>query len=101
MKPGSAIVDISIDQGGNCELTPPGTTEEKYHVSLIGIKNIPGLLPTSSTWMFAQNIYNFVKYLVKDDKIVLDHSDEIVSSTLVCENGILVHKGAKHAMGIA
>lgn len=101
MKPGSAIVDISIDQGGNCSLTPPGTTEVKHHVSIIGIKNIPGLLPTSSTWMFAQNIYNFLKYLVKDDKIVLDHSDEIVSSTLVCENGVLVHLGTKHAMGIA
>ena len=48
-----------------------------------------------------KNIYNFLKYLVKDDKIVLDHSDEIVSSTLVCENGVLVHLGAKHIMGIA
>lgn len=101
MKPGSVIVDISIDQGGNCSKTPAGSTEVIDHVTIIGIKNIPGLLPTSSTWMFAQNIYNFLKYIVKDGSIELDHSDEIVSSTLVCENGVLIHAGAKHAMGIS
>ena len=60
MKPGSVIVDISIDQGGNCALTVPGETAVKHGVTIEGIKNIPGMLPTSSTWMFAQNIYNLV-----------------------------------------
>ena len=68
MKDGSVIVDISIDQGGNCEITPPGEIGEKYNVSLVGIKNIPGELPTSSTWMFSQNVYNFVDYLFKDNE---------------------------------
>ena len=49
MKPGSAIVDISIDQGGNCAITPPGTVEVKHGVTLVGIKNIPGFLPKGST----------------------------------------------------
>lgn len=100
MKPGSTIVDISIDQGGNCEITPPGKIETKHDVVIQGIKNIPGMLPTSSTWMFAHNIYNLLKYLNKDGKIVLDRKDEIISSILVCVDGELVHAGAKEAMGI-
>jgi len=100
MAPGSVIVDISIDQGGNCELTPAGGTEVKYGVTLEGIKNIPGLLPTSSTWMFANNIYNLLKYLVKGDNLNLDMSDEIVAKILVTKDGEIVHAGAKEAMGL-
>lgn len=100
MKPGSVIVDISIDQGGNCEITPPGTVEVKHHVTLVGIKNIPGHLPTSSTWMFSQNIYNFLKYITQDDQIVLDRNDEIIAKTLVTIDGQLVHHGARLAMGL-
>lgn len=100
MKKGSVIVDISIDQGGNCALTPKGGIEKKYGVTLMGVKNIPGLLPTSSTWMFANNLYNLVKYLVKDGHVVLDRSDEVVQKSLVCIDGQLVHAGAKEAMGL-
>lgn len=98
MKPGSVIVDISIDQGGNCECTVPGETAVKYGVTIEGIKNIPGMLPTSSTWMFANNIYNLVKYLTKDGKIELDMNDEIVQGILTTIDGKLVHKGAIEAM---
>lgn len=100
MKKGSVIVDISIDQGGNCELTPKGGIETKYGVTLMGVKNIPGLLPTSSTWMFSNNMYNLVNYLVKDGTLVLDRSDEIVQKSLVCIDGQLVHQGAREAMGL-
>lgn len=100
MKRGSVIVDISIDQGGNCELTPKGGIETKYGVTLMGVKNIPGLLPTSSTWMFANNLYNLVKYLVKDGKVELDRNDEVIAKSLVCINGELVHAGAREAMGM-
>lgn len=98
MKNGSVIVDISIDQGGNCEITPSGTVEKKHNVTLIGIKNIPGLLPTSSTWMFAHNVYNLVHYLVKDDQIVLDMNDQIARSILVTRDKKIVHEGAREAM---
>ena len=100
MKKGSVIVDISIDQGGNCELTPKGGIETKYGVTLMGVKNIPGLLPTSSTWMFSNNLDNLVKYLVKDGRVVLDRNDEIVQKSLVCIDGQLVHQGAREAMGL-
>lgn len=100
MKRGSVIVDISIDQGGNCELTPKGGIETKHGVTLMGVKNIPGLLPTSSTWMFSNNLYNLVRYLVKDGRVVLDRSDEIIQKSLVCIGGELVHAGAREAMGL-
>lgn len=98
MKPGSVIVDISIDQGGNCEVTVPGETAVKHQVTIEGIKNIPGMLPTSSTWMFAHNIYNLVKYLTKDGSFGLDTSDEIVQGILTTIDGKIVHKGALEAM---
>ena len=100
MKPGSVIVDISIDQGGNCEITPPGEVVKKHDVHVVGIKNIPGLLPSSSTWMFSQNITNLAKYLIKNDKIELDLNDDIVKGILTTYNGEIVHKGAKEAMGL-
>lgn len=100
MKPGSAIVDISIDQGGNCAITSPGIKDVKHGVTIEGIKNIPGQLPTSSTWMFANNIYNLLKYLNKDGKIVLDRNDEIVNGILVTIDGQIVHAGAKEAIGL-
>lgn len=100
MQPGSCIVDISIDQGGNCEITSPGAIEVKHGVTINGIKNIPGMLATSSTEMFAKNVYNLLKYLVKGQEIVLDLEDEIVASILVTKDGQLVHAGTKEAMGL-
>ena len=100
MKKGSVIVDIAIDQGGNCEITPKGTIEVKHNVTLIGVKNIPGELPTSSTWMFSNNMYNLVKYLVKNDTIELNMQDEVTAKSLVCTDGQLLHAGARKAMGM-
>lgn len=97
MKPGSVIVDISIDQGGNCEITPPGTTEQKHNVTIVGIKNIPGMLPTSSTWMFSKNVLHLVKYLIQDGKVVLDFDDQIIKEALTTYDGKVVHQGALEA----
>ena len=98
MRKGSAIIDVAIDQGGNCEITEPGMVTEKYEVSIDGTKNIPGMLPTSSTWMFAHNIYNFVAYFVNNGEVKLDRNDEIIASSLVTIDGNLVHAGALEAM---
>jgi len=100
MHPGSVIVDISIDQGGNCSATEPGQVVRKNGVIIQGIKNIPGRVPTSSTNMFAKNVYNLLSYLQKDGKIVLDMKDEIVSSIVVTIDEKIVHKGALEAMGL-
>ena len=72
----------------------------KHGVTIIGIKNIPGMLATSSTWMFANNVYHLVNYLMKDGKIVLDRNDEIVASILTTIDGEVVHAGAREAMGL-
>ncbi|MFA5533291.1 MAG: NAD(P) transhydrogenase subunit alpha [Mariniphaga sp.] len=100
MQPGSVIVDISIDQGGNCAITSPGEIETKHDVTIQGIKNIPGLLATSSTIMFSKNIYNLLIYLIKEDRIMLDVSDEIISSILVTKDGKIIHEGTLEAMGL-
>jgi NAD(P) transhydrogenase subunit alpha len=100
MQPGSVIVDISIDQGGNCSITTPGAVEVKHDVIIQGIKNIPGMLSTSSTIMFSKNIYNLLAYLMKDGQIYLDMDDEITSAILVTKDGKIVHEGALEAMGI-
>ena len=99
MQPGSCIVDISIDQGGNCELTVSGERVIRHGVVIEGIKNIPGMIPNASTWMFSNNVYNLLKYLSKDGKIVLDLNDEIVASILVTKDGKIVHAGTLEAMG--
>ncbi len=100
MAPGSSIVDISIDQGGNCELTDAGEVVVKHGVSIDGTKNIPGMMPTSSTWMFANNVYQLLSFLAQDGKIVLDRSDPIIESTLTTIDKQIVHRGAREAMGL-
>ena len=100
MKPGSVIVDISIDQGGNCELTDAGEVVVKHGVSIDGTKNIPGMMPTSSTWMFANNVFQLLSFLAKDGKIVLDRTDPIIESTLTTIDKQIVHRGAREAMGL-
>lgn len=100
MPKGSCIVDISIDQGGNCSLTTPGKKDIKHGVIIEGIKNIPGLLPTSSTWMFSHNIYNMFKYIYKQGKIELDINDEIIKSVLVTKDHRILHEGTLEAMAL-
>lgn len=100
MKPGSVIIDISIDQGGNCDLTVGGEIVRRYDVTIDGTKNIPGMVPTTSTWMFARNIYNFVSNLLKDGKLQINLEDEIISSSIVTKDGEILHAGAREAMGL-
>ncbi len=100
MQPGSCVVDISIDQGGNCAITTMGAIDVKHGVIIQGINNIPGMLATSSTIMFSKNIYNLLTYLTKDGKINLDLSDEIISSILVTKDGEIRHEGTLEAMGL-
>lgn len=100
MRPGSVIVDIAIDQGGNCELTKAGEVINYRGITINGIQNIPGMVPTSSTDMFAKNIYNLVSYLVQDGVITLDRSDEIVAKSLVTIDGQIVHAGTLEALGL-
>jgi NAD(P) transhydrogenase subunit alpha len=98
MRPGSVIVDISIDQGGNCELSEGGVVKEHNGVIVDGTKNIPGTMPTSSTAMFSKNVFNFVENLVAEGKVNLNLDDEIIRSTLVTWDGKIVHEGTLESM---
>jgi len=99
MNAGSVIIDVAIDQGGNCEITEPSAITTKHGVSIDGTKNIPGKLPTSSTWMFAHNIYHYLANLVDNGKLNINTDDEIIASSLVTIDGKIVHAGALAAMG--
>lgn len=98
MKSGSVIVDIAIDQGGNCVLTEPGRTVIKHGVTIIGAKNIPGYVPQSSAWLFANNLFNFISYLIRNGVVRADRNDEIIGPTVVTLDGKVVHAGALEAM---
>ena len=75
-------------------MTDAGEVVEKHGVSIGGIKNIPGMLPTSSTWMYAHNIYNFIAFLCDEGKVSVDTSDPIIGSSLTTIDKKIVHAGA-------
>jgi NAD(P) transhydrogenase subunit alpha len=91
MAPGSVIVDIAAERGGNCELTRPGETVEHRGIQILGPLNLPSTIPYHASQMYAKNIATFLKYLIKDGKITLNREDEIVRETLVTHAGEVVH----------
>jgi NAD(P) transhydrogenase subunit alpha len=101
MKPGSVIVDVSIDQGGNCALTEPGHETVKHGVWIYGALNIPGSMPVHSSWLYANNMVHYVQNLFKKGLGAPDWDDEIVRHSLVTRQRKIVHAGALKAMGAA
>jgi len=93
MKPGSVIVDMAAEQGGNCPLTERDQVVKKHGVTLIGHTNFPALVPTDSSALYARNLLDFMKLIVdKEGKLVIDREDEIVAACLMCENGAVAAK---------
>jgi H+-translocating NAD(P) transhydrogenase subunit alpha len=92
MAPGSVIVDVAAEHGGNCELTKPGEIVESGGVRIIGTVNLPSTIPYHSSQMYAKNIATFLKHLInKEGALNLDTSDEIVRETLITSGGQIVH----------
>lgn len=98
MKPGSVIMDVSVDQGGNCSVTEPGRFSRRLGVHISGIQNIPGRMAVHASWLYANNMYHYVDNLFKNGTKKLDIDDEIVKSTLVTHRGAIQHQGALKAM---
>lgn len=98
MKPGSVIVDVSIDQGGNCELTQAGREIVQHDVYVCGTANIPGSMAVDASWLYANNMLQYVKNLFKNGPGRPDLEDEIVKHSLVTLDGAIVHAGALKAM---
>lgn len=101
MKPGAIIVDVSIDQGGNCEVTDPGKQSVYDGVTIYGILNIPGSMPVDASWMYSKNMLAYIKNLYKNGiDAEPDYEDEIVKASIVTKDGEILFAGARHAMGL-
>ncbi|HTE66098.1 MAG TPA: Re/Si-specific NAD(P)(+) transhydrogenase subunit alpha [Candidatus Binatia bacterium] len=100
MKPGSVIVDMAAEMGGNCELTEPGKEVVKHGVRIIGFTNLPATMPGSATQMYAKNIQTLLKHLIKAGKVDLDWTDEITRGATITHGGKVVHEATAKALGI-
>ena len=100
MKPGSVIVDMAAEMGGNVEGTEPGKEVVKHGVKIIGLTNLPATMPGSATQMYAKNIHTLIKHLVKDGEINLDLGDEITKGATITHGGQVVHEATAKALGI-
>ncbi|MFC2076217.1 Re/Si-specific NAD(P)(+) transhydrogenase subunit alpha [candidate division KSB1 bacterium] len=100
MKPGSVIVDLAAERGGNCELTEPDQTVVKHGVAIIGPANLPSTIPHHSSQMYAKNVSTFLLHLIKDGKLSLDQEDEITRETLIVRGGKIVHPRMREVLGL-
>ena len=91
MKPGSVIVDLAAERGGNCALTKPGSTVTHKGVKILGPLNLAGAVAGNATQLYARNLQNFVDLISKDGKLSIDWNDEIVSGTGLIRDGEIVH----------
>jgi H+-translocating NAD(P) transhydrogenase subunit alpha len=91
MAPGSVIVDLASERGGNCEVTRPGETVVQDGVTIIGCYNLASTVPYHASQMYARNVSSFLLHIVKDGKLKLDLADDIVRDTLLTIGGEVVN----------
>ncbi len=100
MVPGSVIVDLAAEQGGNCEATRAGETVVVHGVAILGPINLPATVPYHASQMYAKNTAAFLLHLVKNGNLLLDSGDEITRETLVAHGGDVVHPWVRAALGL-
>jgi NAD(P) transhydrogenase subunit alpha len=95
MKPGSVIVDLAVEQGGNCPLSERDKIVVKHGVKLVGLSNLPALVGADASSLYARNLLNFINLLVdpKSGELKLNREDEVIAGALVCIDGQVVKKG--------
>ena len=95
MRPGSVIVDLAAEQGGNVEGTEPGKMVVKHGVGIIGLANLPATVPTDASALLARNLANLLGLMLdaKTGAFKIDREDEIIAGTLVCAGGAVLKKG--------
>jgi NAD(P) transhydrogenase subunit alpha len=91
MKPGSVIIDLAVEQGGNCELSEAGKTVVKHGVKILGEANLPATLPYDASTLFARNVHALVMLFAKGGELKLDLEDEVIKGTLLTHAGEIVH----------
>jgi NAD(P) transhydrogenase subunit alpha len=97
MKPGSVIVDLAAERGGNVEVTKPGDIVEHNGVTIIGLLNMAGRVPGNASSLYARNLYAFIEPMIdkKEGKLSIKWDDEIVAGTLIAKDGQIVHPRLK------
>jgi len=100
MAPGSVIVDLAAERGGNCELTRPGETIVEHGVTILGPINLPATVATDASQMYARNISSFLLHLRKDGAAWRNPEDQIATATLVAHDGEVVHPRVRAALGL-
>ncbi len=98
MKPGSIIMDLASENGGNCELTQKDETIEHNGITIDGTSNIPGTMPVHASELYAKNVAALLTYMVKDGELNLDLEDEIISGSMYTHNGEITHKQTKETL---
>jgi NAD(P) transhydrogenase subunit alpha len=101
MAPGSVIVDLAAERGGNCELTKAGETVIEQGVSILGPVNLPASVPHYASQMYARNIVTFLKNMVKNGQLNIDTNDEIVRETLLARDGDVVNPRVQALLGVS
>jgi NAD(P) transhydrogenase subunit alpha len=101
MAPGSVIVDLASERGGNCELTRPGEITVEHGVTIIGYLNLASSVPYHASQMYARNVSSFLLHLVKDGKLQLNLDDEIVRDTLLTRGGEVVNPRVREFFSLA
>jgi NAD(P) transhydrogenase subunit alpha len=93
MKPGSVIVDMAVEQGGNCPLSELNRTVTKHGVHIIGEPNLAALVPADASALYARNVLDFLKLIIdKDGNLTINRDDEIIAATLLCSAGEILRK---------
>jgi NAD(P) transhydrogenase subunit alpha len=102
MKPGSVIVDMAGESGGNCELTEPGETVVKHDVTIASPLNLPGDMPDHASQLYSRNVSALLELMVSDEgELKLDFEDAVIAGACITRDGEIVHEGAKQAVGAA
>lgn len=100
MAPGSVVVDLAAERGGNCELTQPGQTIDHNGVAIIGPENLPSEVPVHASEMFSRNVYTFLQQLVKDGQLQIDLNDEVVRDTLLTREKQIVNNRIRELLDL-
>jgi len=100
MAPGSVIVDLAAERGGNCERTRPGETVVEGGVTILGPVNLPSTVPYHASQMYARNLVTFLTHLVKDGSLEIDMEDEITRGALVARDGQIIQPMVREALGL-
>ena len=97
MQPGSIIVDLAVERGGNCPLSKPGEVVEHQGVKIMGYLNVPGRLAVDASSLYARNLFNFMSPFVDSEtgSVNIDWEDELVIGTCLTRNGDIVHANFK------